>query len=129
MPERWIVKNMTAQDISELILAVLAIISIGFNVWWSLKKPQISQDKKEALNNQAIEDRADVLAQQLKWQNESNERRFAELKTSNECAITLANNHTNETNVKVDNLASLVNQQGKDIIKLATIIDERIPKR
>lgn len=96
----------------------LGVLAIIFTVYNYFKNPQIENEKKDL-----------ILAQQAQWQIESNERRFNGLQDSIKDAFLLAQNHTHTVDVKVDSLVTTVGEMGKQIVQLATIIDERIPKK
>jgi len=100
------------------IMFVLGILGVIFGVYKYFRNPQIDSDKRDAL-----------LAQQVQWQIEGNERKFQEIQTSIKDAFNLAQNHTHSVDVKVDKLAEDVKGLSTEITKLSTIISERIPKR
>lgn len=100
----------------------LGIIGIIFGVYHYFKNPQIEEEKK-----------AGLLAQQVQWEKESTDKRFAEMGSRMDAALALAQNHTHTVDVKVDALTSMVNAMNLtitgEITKLSTIIDERIPAK
>lgn len=100
------------------ITFALGLLAIIFTVYNYFKNPQIENEKKDL-----------VMAQQAQWQIESNERRFSGLQDSIKDAFLLAQNHTHSVDVKVDGLVVTVGEMGNQITRLATIIDERIPKK
>ena len=100
------------------ITFVIGAIGVIFTVYSYFKDPQVAGDKKDAL-----------LAQQVQWTIEGNERRFTEVQNSVKDAFSLAQNHTHTVEGKVDGLTVVVSDLGQQVIKLATIIDERIPKK
>ncbi len=99
------------------IMFALGIIGMIFTIWGKVTKPQIDSEKKDAL-----------LAQQVQWNIEANERRFSEMQNSIKDAFLLAQNHTHTVDVKVDELIKQVNLMDKGLGNLSTIINERIPK-
>lgn len=110
---------------SENINYILGLITLGgviFAIYNYFKKPQENTDNK-----------ASLLAQGVQLQNEQNERRFKEVTEAGTVATTLAQNHIHSVDVKVDQLITVVNDMRvnftSDITKLATIINERIPKK
>lgn len=102
----------------ENIMFLLNLLGMGFLVYNSLKKPQIQSDKKDAL-----------LAQQVQWQIEASERKFKEVQESFQSLLLQSNNHIHTVDTKVENLSAILSETGKEITKLSTIIEERIPKR
>lgn len=100
------------------ITFALGLLAILFTVYNYFKNPQIEGDKRDL-----------ALAQQAQWQIESVERRFGEVQTSIKDAFQLAQNHTHTVDVKVDTLTKTVGEMGTSLTKLATIIEERIPKK
>ena len=105
---------LTAQNIMFLI----GLISILFSVFLYFKNPQIKSEKTDAL-----------LEQRLQFERESTQRRFKDMQDGITAATALAQNHIHSVDVKVDGLTALVSQMGKDIVRLSTIIDERIPRK
>lgn len=99
------------------ITFVIGIIGIMFGVYHYFKNPQIASEKKDAL-----------LAQQVQWQREGTEKRFAEIQANIKEAFELAQNHTHSVDVKVDALTKKVSDVEIGLAKLSTTIEERIPK-
>jgi hypothetical protein len=93
------------------------VLAILFSTYNYFRNPQIKADKTDAL-----------FAQQLRFFNESNDRRFAEIQRENKEALVLATNHIHTVDTEVKNLSKLVTQLSIDVAKLGTIIEERIPK-
>lgn len=105
--------------------ATTYILGIGgavFGVFLYFRNPQEKLDKD-----------ASILEQRVKWEGEFTEKRFTDMGTRIDTALTLAQNHTHSVDVKVDALTNLVNtmnlQMTTEITKLGTIINERIPKK
>ena len=99
------------------IMFALGIIGVIFSVYNSFKTPQIDSEKKDAL-----------LAQQVQWNIEANERRFSELQNSIKDAFLLAQNHTHTVQVQVESLTKQINEMNISVTRLSTIINERLPK-
>lgn len=108
--------ELTAQNLNYL-LAVIALASVAFTVWNKVSKPQVDSEKKDAL-----------LAQQVQWQTEATERRFTEMQGSIEKAFLLAQNHVHTVDTKVESLTTIITSMGNQIVKLQTILEERLPK-
>jgi hypothetical protein len=109
---------MEILDILAIVSQIVTLVGILFIVYNSFRNPQIKNDKKDAL-----------LAQQVQWTIEGNERRFNEMHTEIKEAFELTQNHSNEALAGVKELTTVVNAMGKEITKMTTIIDERIPKK
>lgn len=100
------------------IMFSLGIIGILFSVYRYFKEPQIDGDKTTAL-----------LAQQVKAQNEAVAQRFKDMQDSFNGLLLQSNNHVHTLDTKVDNLTTTVSLMRSDIVRLSTIIEERIPKK
>jgi len=123
------------------ITFALGILGIIFSVFNYFRKPQVDLEKNQAINDERdkskatvlaqkeVEGKASLLAQQVKSDKEDNNRRFLELGEKIDKSMTLAQNHIHTVDTKVDILAKEVGGLGIQITKLATIIDERIPRK
>ena len=134
------------------ITFAIGIIGIIFSIFFYFRKPQEDIERKQALNALATEKdkliadkdlgtkatilaqkeaegKAGLLAQQVQWEKEANEKKFVEFGVRLDNALTLAQNHIHSVDVKVDNLLIEVNIMGNKITELSTIINERIPKK
>lgn len=100
------------------IMFVLGIFGIVFGVYHYFKNPQVDADKRDAL-----------LAQQVQWQIEGNEKRFKQINDSFQSLLLQSNNHIHTVDTKVDALSAKVSGVEIAIAKLGTIIEERIPKQ
>lgn len=107
----------------------LGIISMIFGVFLYFRNPQEALDKREALNQKETDGKAALLAQQMQWEKEATEKRFAELGLRITEAMTLAQNHIHTVDTKVDGLSTEVGKMSNSITRLSTIIEERIPKK
>ena len=111
------------------ISLVVLLLTCLFNVYQYFKKPQIDIEKKVAVSESEVNGKAQILAQQLQWEKESNERRFKEMADHSTTVNTLAQNHISHVDAKVDVLTNLVstmnNNLSKEIAILSTKIDER----
>lgn len=97
---------------------VLGIGGIIFSIFSYFKNPQIASDKQDAL-----------LAQQVQWGKESVDARFKAIQDSFQALLLQSNNHIHTVDTKVDALHGIVGTMGNEITRLATIIEERIPKK
>lgn len=84
------------------ILAIIAILSVVFTIWNTVKNPQVASDKNDALMNQSI----------------------AQLQRD---LTNLRDNHLHTLDTKIDSTISSVNTISIEVAKLGTIINERIP--
>lgn len=98
------------------ITFVIGILAVIFSVYNYFRKPQEEVDQKAAL-----------LAQQVKWERETNEKKFGDLGNKIADAFTLAQNHTHSVDLKCDKLIDATNILSIQVGKLETIINERIP--
>jgi hypothetical protein len=132
--------NIDANDIG-FIIGGLGILGVLFSVYNYFRKPQEDIETKQALAEKEIsskatilaqkeiENKANVLAQQVQWEKEANEKKFCEFGLRLDGALAMAQNHIHTVDVKVDNLITTVGKMSNEITRLATIIDERIPKQ
>jgi len=107
----------------------LGLLAILFSVYTYYRKPQEARDKREALNQKDTDSKASLLAQQLQWEKEATEKRFAEMGMRITETMTLAQNHIHTVDTKVDALSKGMSGMSNEITRLATIIEERIPKK
>jgi hypothetical protein len=99
------------------IVFAIGIISVIFNIYLYFRNPQIKGEKIDAL-----------VAQQIKFLQESNDRRFSDIHKEIEGITTTSQNHIHTVETKMDVLSTTVFQLSNEVTKLSTIIDERIPK-
>jgi len=122
------------------IMFALGIIGAIFSVFFYFRKPQEDMETKQALAEKDISSKATILAQkeaegkaslltqQVQWEKEANEKKFAEFGLRLDNSLTMAQNHIHTVDVKVDSLILSINVMSNRITELATIIDERVPK-
>ncbi len=96
----------------------MAVMGVIFGIYHSFRNPQISSDKKDAL-----------LDQRVQLEREQTEKRFSEFSSRLDSAFTLAQNHVHTVDTKVDALNVSVAKLSNEVTRLATIIEERIPKK
>ena len=118
-------ENITLQE----IVLIIGVLSVIFSVFLYFKNPQIKLEKNQALAEAEIDSKASTLAQQVQWEKESTERRFMEIQKDIKGAFELAFNHSNEALAGVKELTVVVNAMGKEVTRLSTIIEERIPRK
>lgn len=111
------------------ITSVLAIGGVIFSIFLYFRTPTERLEKKQAVSDVAEAGRASALAQQVQWEKESNEKRFAEMGMRLDSSMSLAQNHLHTVDVKVDNLIETVRLMSNEITRLSTIIEERIPRK
>ncbi len=114
------------------ITFALGVFGIVFTIYNYFKTPQEEMDKRQTVSEKEIQGKAEILAQQLQWEKEANERRFKELTDGLNASRSLAENHIHTVDTKVDGLKDLVNSMNinitKEIAVLSTTIAERMPK-
>ena len=132
--------SITSADIG-FILGVLGVLSIIFTVYNSFHKPQEDLETKQALSEKdlgtkatilaqkELEAKALVLAEQVKNKDIENERRFNEMIVRLDSAMAMAQNHIHTVDTKVDKLIEGVGSLANQVTKLATIIEERNPRK
>jgi len=115
------------------IMFVIGLLGVLFSIYNYFRKPQDDLDKKQSLLDQEVDNRALVLAQQLQWEKDSNERRFKEVNEAQTTITAYAQNHIHGVDVKIDALTNAVAIMGVDLgnrmTKLETIVEERLPKK
>lgn len=100
------------------ITFVVGMLAVLFSVYNYFRNPQLKTEKKEGL-----------LAQKVEWTAELMERRFKDINDSFKELLLQSNNHIHTIDVKVGGLTDAMSCMRTDIVKLSTIIEERIPKR
>lgn len=104
------------------IMFALGIIGIIFTIYDRFVNPQIKAEKKDAL-----------LEQKVVFEKEANEQRFKDMLSEISGVKTLAENHIHTVDTKVTDLAVRMSAMDKNVtaelVRLSTIIDERIPKK
>jgi hypothetical protein len=111
------------------ITFVLGLLAILFTIYNYFKNPQIDLEKKQALGQSEVDNKASLLAQQVEWEKQANEKKFTEFGLRLDASLLLAQNHIHTVDTKVDGLISTVGTMSNEITRLGTIIDERIPKK
>ena len=127
----------TSQNITLIIL----IASVIFNIFLFFRKPQEDLELKQAISTKEmaskasilaqkeLENKANVLSEQVKSRNEENDRRFSDMGVRLDTAMSTAQNHIHTIDVKVDKLIEGMSFTSNKITELSTIIHERIPKK
>lgn len=128
-------------DIVSLIGSAISFIGIIFVVYFYFRNPQIKneeehirteeqiKDKASLLSQKEVENKAAVLEKQFQWYMDNTEKKFNDFGKRLEDAFLLASNHTHTVDVKVDKLIDSTTSLGLNVEKLATIIEERIPRK
>ena len=97
------------------LIGVTSLITLVLQAYNSVIKPQYKSDKDDALLNQQVKDLAKNTADQL-------------LQMSKDFA-NLRDNHIHTLQIAQDNNSTQITDLRVTVTKLATIIDERIPKK
>ena len=100
------------------ITFIIGLFGIVFTIYSSIRSPQARGEKFDA-----------VIDAKMKLIQESNDRRFEDTYKRIEESTTLSRNCIHTVEIKVDELASKINQSNSELVKLSTIIEERIPSR
>lgn len=100
------------------ILFALGLLGTIFTVFNYFRDPQIKAETTDAL-----------IEQKLKYINEANDTRFRTVQDTIAALTTQSQNHIHTIDTKVDTLVKSMNDTNINVARLATIIDERIPKR
>jgi hypothetical protein len=111
------------------IFFTLGIIGVLFTIYNYFRNPQEALERQQALGQSDIDGKAKLLAQQVQWEKEANEKKFIEFGLRLDTAMTLAQNHIHTVDTKVDTLLGTVGKMSNEITRLATIINERIPHK
>jgi hypothetical protein len=99
------------------ITFALGIIAIVFTIYRYFKDPQTDDEKQAAL-----------LGQRVQFMYENFEARYKSMQDNFNSLLLQSNNHIHTLDVKIDKLACETTDLVKEVTKLQTIIDERIPK-
>ena len=94
------------------------VIGIIITVFRFINDPQRSSEKTDAL-----------MSQRMNWNAESTEKRFKDMQDNFNNLLLQSNNHIHTVDTKVDKVHEIIASMGKEITKLGTIIEERIPKK
>lgn len=100
------------------ITFAIGLVGILFTIYKSIFDPQAEFNKTDAL-----------IQQQMKWFTESTESRFKTMQDSFNALLLQSNNHIHTVDTKVDKLKESIDTMGREITKLGTIIEERVPKK
>lgn len=98
------------------ILFAIAILSLIFGIYKYFSDPQIRADKTDAL-----------LLQQLSNSEQGTDRRFKDMQDRFDQLVTNNQNHLHTVDTKVDALKDLIVGMGKDMVRVQTILEERLP--
>lgn len=96
----------------------IAVLGGFFNAFLYLRKPQEDADKKEAL-----------VSQKLQIYMTASDLRFKEMQNNFKDLLLQSNNHIHTVDTKVEALSGSIDTLGKDVVRLSTVIEERIPKK
>lgn len=96
----------------------ILVMGTVFAVYLYFRNPQVESDRREALLNQQT---TTFMA--------STADRFKEMQESFNSLLLQSGNHIHTVDTKVEALTATVGMMGKDVVRLSTIIEERIPKK
>lgn len=100
------------------IVFVLGVLGVIFGVFKYFKDPQVQSDKTDAL-----------MEQQMKFFIDTTEKRFSSTQDSFNALLLQSNNHIHTVDTKVDKVHASMEELGRQVVRLGTIIEERIPKK
>lgn len=100
------------------IVFIVGILGSIFTVYNYFKEPQIKSEKIDAL-----------IQQKMEFTIKSTEERFNQMQKNFEGLLLSSNNHVHTVDTKVDKLREDIGCMGREVTRLATIIEERIPKK
>ena len=100
------------------IMFAVGVVGVVITVYSFIRDPQAKSEKTDAL-----------IGQQMKWLSESTEKRFKDMQDSFNHLLLQSNNHIHTVDTKVDKVHEIIASMGKEVTKLGTIIEERIPKK
>ena len=123
------------------IVFAIGLLGTIFAVYFHFSKPTENLEKNQLITDKELgtkatilaqkemESKATLLAQQVEWEKQANEKKFTEFQVRLTEATVLAINHIHTVDIKVDKMGEEVKHISTSITKLATIIDERIPRK
>ncbi len=100
------------------IMFIIGIIGMMFSLFLYFKNPQIDSDKRDALLDQSVKNNT-----------ESVDRRFKEIQDNFQGLLLQNNNHIHTLDTKIDAMGNHMTNLKIEVAKLATIIEERIPRK
>lgn len=117
----------------ENIMFAVWILTVIFGVYLYFRRPQEELDKNQALDKQKADNDSSVLAARINWEKQANEDKFKDFQERLATSTSLAQNHIHTIDVKVDSVALNLTLMDKkitsELVRLSTIIEERIPKK
>lgn len=123
--------SLDAQNVSYL-LGLAGLGGIVFSIYKQISTPQNALDKRQALLETEVNGDTKLIEEKVLWEKEATDRRFGEMSKHMSDSLALAQNHIHTVDTKVDTLSNAVNTMNlnlsSQIMKLGTIIEERIPK-
>lgn len=120
---------MTELITTDNVVFVIGVLGVIFSVFLYFRNPQVKAEKNDALIEQKIKLTKEADEQRLKLIQESNDRRFADMHDEIKSVLATSQNHIHTVDTKVDHLTANVVKMGQEIVRLGTIIEERIPKK
>lgn len=100
------------------LMGWLGLIGVIFTIYHYFKNPQIKGEKFDALIKQSLE-----------YISKMNEERFKTMQSNFDELVKQNQNHLHTLDTKVDMLCKCSEDMSRAIVKLDTIIEERIPKK
>lgn len=97
---------------------IVGMLGVLFAIYRYFKEPQVAADKRDAL-----------IGEQMNWMKEGVDNRFKSMQEQIAQLVAQSQNHIHTVDTKVDNVNKSLVEMGREIVKLQTIIEERIPKK
>lgn len=113
----------------QLITFIVGMLGVIFTVYNYFRTPQETLDKKQEMDKKDMDGKAALLALQVAADKEFTEKRFSDLGARITDSMTLAQNHIHTLDIKMDKAIESMNSISIHVATLATIINERIPKK
>lgn len=114
---------------SSNIMFAIGLVGVIFTVYLYFRNPQIRTEKIMIKEKIETEKSDALMSQKLQWYKDASDVRFKEMQESFQSLLLQSNNHIHTVDTKVEVLTTCITEMGKDIVRLATIIEERIPRK
>lgn len=108
---------------------VFGLISLIIAVYSKITTPQLDLKAQQTLDQAESDAKWSRIEERMQWNAEINEKKFAEMQVNYKEATKTAQNHIHTIDMKCDKTLEAVNSLAIQVGKLATIIEERSPKR
>lgn len=100
------------------ILFGVTLLSVAFAIYSYFRDPQVRSEKEDAL-----------MAQKFELTAQATNEKFALMQKNIDEALRLGLNHIHTVDTKVTGLQADFTSMAKELVRLSTVIDERIPAK